>query len=101
MRDSESAAAIIETDIPPRLDRLGWSRFHWLVGLALGITWILEGLEVTLAGAVSSALKTSPSLHLSDTQIGASASAYMTGAVLGALLFGWFTDRLGRKRLFL
>ena len=91
---------IIETDLPARLDRLPWSRFHWLVVLALGITWILDGLEVTLAGAVSSALKASPSLQLSDAQVGASASAYLAGAVLGALFFGWLTDRLGRKRLF-
>jgi MFS family permease len=68
--------------------------------LALGITWVLDGLEVTLAGAVSGALKTSPALHLSDGEIGASASAYLAGAVLGAFFFGWLTDRLGRKRLF-
>jgi MFS family permease len=91
---------VIETDLPARLDRLSWSRFHWIVVFALGITWILDGLEVTLAGAVSSALKASPALHLSDAQVGASASAYLAGAVLGALYFGWLTDRLGRKRLF-
>ena len=68
--------------------------------LALGITWILDGLEVTLAGAVSGALKQSPGLALSDTQVGASASAYLAGAVIGALFFGWLTDRLGRRRLF-
>ena len=77
-----------------------WSRFHTLVIVALGITWILDGLEVTLAGAVSGALKASPSLRLGDAQVGLSASAYLTGAVLGALLFGWLTDRFGRKRLF-
>jgi MFS family permease len=97
---TSNSSQIFTTDIPPRLDRLPWSRFHWLVVLALGITWILDGLEVTLAGAVSSALKASPSLHLSDTQVGASASAYLAGAVLGALFFGWLTDRLGRRRLF-
>ena len=91
---------IVDTDIPSRLDRLPWSRFHTLVVLALGITWILDGLEVTLAGAVSGALKISPRLQLTDEQIGASASAYLTGAVLGALFFGWLTDRLGRRRLF-
>ena len=91
---------VVDTDVPSRLDRLAWSRFHWLVVLALGITWILDGLEVTLAGAVAPALKSSPSLHLSDAEVGAGASAYLAGAVLGALFFGWLTDVLGRKRLF-
>jgi len=92
-------AAIIETDIPARLDALRWSPFHTRVILALGITWTLDGLEVTLAGAVAGALKLS--LHLSDAQIGLSASAYLCGAVLGALIFGWLADRFGRKPLFL
>jgi MFS family permease len=67
---------------------------------ALGITWVLDGLEVTLAGAVSGALKESPALHMSDAQVGAAASAYVAGAVLGACFFGWLTDLLGRRRLF-
>ncbi|HEX8012185.1 MAG TPA: MFS transporter [Casimicrobiaceae bacterium] len=82
------------------MDRLPWGGFHSLAVAALGITWVLDGLEVTLAGAVSGALKASPVLHLSDAQIGATASAYLAGAVLGAFFFGWLTDRLGRKRLF-
>lgn len=90
----------IETDIPARLDRLRWGRFHTLVIAALGITWVLDGLEVTLAGSVSGALKSSPSLQLTDVQIGLSASLYVAGAVGGALLFGWAADRFGRKRLF-
>jgi MFS family permease len=90
----------IETDVPARLDRLSWSRFHSLVVLALGITWVLDGLEVTLVGAISGALQASPSLHLTDAEVGASASAYLAGAVLGALFFGWLTDASGRKRLF-
>jgi MFS family permease len=94
------AQAIIETDVPARLDRLPWSRFHWLVVVALGITWILDGLEVTLAGAVSGALKESPSLHLDNEQVGLAGSAYIVGAVLGALFFGRLADRLGRKKLF-
>jgi MFS family permease len=86
------------SDIPARLDRLPWSRFHWLVVVALGITWILDGLEVTIAGAVAGALQ--KSLQLTPTEIGLSASAYLAGAVLGAAFFGYLTDRLGRKRLF-
>src|SRR6476659_1891039 len=99
-RTARQVGRIVESSIPARLDALPWSRFHTLVIVALGITWVLDGLEVTLAGAVSGALKASPSLQLSDAQVGLSASAYLTGAVLGALLFGWLTDRFGRKRLF-
>jgi MFS family permease len=91
---------IIETTIPSRLDRLHWSGFHTRVVLALGITWILDGLEVTLAGALSGALKDSPTLHFTNFDIGFSNSAYLAGAVLGALGFGWLTDRIGRKKLF-
>jgi MFS family permease len=91
---------VIETDIPSRLDSLRWSGFHTRVVLALGITWILDGLEVTLAGALSGALKESPALHFSNFDIGFANSAYLAGAVLGALGFGWLTDRIGRKKLF-
>ena len=97
---ASSRPDIIETDIPARLDRLHWGRFHTLVVVALGITWILDGLEVTLAGAIAPALKESPQLHFSNAEVGFASSAYLTGAVLGALFFGWLTDRLGRKRLF-
>ncbi len=99
-RTSQASAAIVETDIPARLDRLPWGRFHTLVVVALGITWILDGLEVTLAGAISPALKESPQLQFSNADVGLASSAYLAGAVLGALFFGWLTDRLGRKRLF-
>src|SRR5438046_3117440 len=98
--DAQSGAAIVATDIPARLDRLRWGRFHTLVVVALGITWILDGLEVTLAGAISPALKESPQLRFSNADVGFASSAYLAGAVLGALFFGWLTDRLGRKRLF-
>ena len=91
---------IVETDIPARLDRLPWGRFHTLVVAALGITWILDGLEVTLAGTVAGALKASPVLRFSNADVGLAGSAYLAGAVLGALFFGWLTDRLGRKKLF-
>jgi MFS family permease len=91
---------VFETTIPARLDRLPWGGFHVLVIAALGITWILDGLEVTLAGSVSGALKESPALKFSDSDVGVAGSAYLLGAVLGALFFGWLTDRLGRKKLF-
>src|SRR5690242_21934242 len=88
----------MHTDVPARLDRLPWSGFHTLVIAALGITWILDGLEVTLAGSVAAALQQSPRLHLSAAEVGLTGSAYLAGAVLGALYFGHLTDRLGRKR---
>jgi len=91
---------IVETDIPTRLDALPFGRFHVLVIVALGITWILDGLEVTLAGALSGELKDSSALGLSNAEVGFAGSCYLIGAVLGALFFGWLTDRLGRKRLF-
>jgi MFS family permease len=91
---------IVETDVPARLDRLPWGRFHTLIVAALGITWILDGLEVTLAGALSGALKQSPVLRFTNAEIGLAGSSYLAGAVLGALFFGWLTDRLGRKKLF-
>jgi MFS family permease len=100
MRTPKPTPEIIETDVPARLDRLSWGRFHWLVVAALGITWVLDGLEVTLAGAVSGALKESPALQFTDEEVGASASAYLAGAVIGALFFGWLTDLLGRRKLF-
>ncbi len=88
------------TTIPARLDRLPWSRFHWLVVMALGVTWILDGLEVTLVGSLSAAIARPEGLNLTETQIGLTASAYIMGAICGAILFGFLTDRLGRKRLF-
>ncbi|MEW9856912.1 MFS transporter [Novosphingobium sp. M1R2S20] len=93
-------ASLIAARLPARLDRLPWSRFHWLVVGALGITWILDGLEVTLAGSVAGALRDERSLGLSASQVGLANSAYLAGAVLGALLFGWLTDRMGRKKMF-
>src|SRR6266568_6654600 len=97
---SPRKADIVETDIPARLDALPWGRFHRLVILALGVTWILDGLEVTLAGSVASALKLPAALGLTNQQVGFAGSAYLGGAVVGALFFGWLTDRLGRKKLF-
>src|ERR1041384_3281955 len=91
---------VVETSIPARLDSLRWGGFHTRVVAALGITWILDGLEVTLAGSLAGALKESPALHFSNTDIGIASSAYLAGAVLGAIFFGWLTDRIGRKKLF-
>ena len=92
--------SVVESDIPARLDRLPWGRFHTLVVVALGVTWILDGLEVTLAGSLAGALKDSTVLHFTNTDIGLASSAYLAGAVIGAVFFGWLTDRLGRKKLF-
>src|ERR1700754_5110781 len=97
---AQDNSRVIETSIPARLDALPWSGFHTRVVLALGITWILDGLEVTLAGALSGALKQSPTLQFSNLDLGIANSAYLAGAVLGALGFGWLTDRIGRKKLF-
>jgi MFS family permease len=91
---------VFETDIPCRLDRLPWSAFHWLIVVALGITWILDGLEVTLVGSLSGALIGDSGLGIDDARIGFAASSYLAGAVIGALGFGYLTDRFGRKRLF-
>lgn len=95
-----SSSARLETKIPARLDRLPWARFHLLVVVALGITWILDGLEVTIVGALSGVLQSEHTLHLSSQQIGTVASCYVAGAVLGAIVFGWLTDRFGRRTMF-
>jgi MFS family permease len=96
----QSLPASVSTDIPARLDRLPWSRFHLLVVVALGVTWILDGLEVTIVGAIGPVLQNPQTLGLSAQEIGAAASAYVTGAVFGALVFGWLTDRFGRRLVF-
>jgi MFS family permease len=93
--------AEISTNIPQRLDRLPWSRWHWVIVIGLGITWILDGLEVTVVGALGSRLTDRTALGLSDEGVGHAATAYLIGAVLGSLVFGYLTDRYGRKRLFL
>ncbi len=100
MAERSPSPRAFQTLIPARLDRLPWSRFHWLVVTALGITWTLDGLEVTLGGAVSGVLQDRNVMNFSAPKIGAIASAYLLGAVLGSLLFGYLTDRWGRKKLF-
>jgi MFS family permease len=92
----------IETDIPARMDRLPWARWHWLIVIGLGTVWILDGLEVTIVGSMSDALKSPDSgLGLNSSQIGLAGAVYVAGACLGALVFGQLTDRFGRKKLFM
>jgi MFS family permease len=92
---------VFQSDVPARLERLPWSAWHWRVIVALGVAWVLDGVEVTLVGSVASVLGEPGTLGLSNTQIGAAASAYLAGAIAGALVYGKLTDRFGRKRLFL
>src|ERR1700738_5302858 len=94
------SAETFETRIPARLDRLPWSRFHTLLVLALGITWILDGLEVTLMGAIGAVLTRPDVMHFSAAQIGFISSCYLAGAVIGSIVFGHLTDRFGRRKFF-
>ncbi len=102
MNQRQDQAATIETRVPARLDRLPWSRFHWMVVIGLGTVWILDGLEVTIVGSIGDRLTEKGSgIVLDASQIGTAAAFYVGGACLGALFFGQLTDRLGRKKLFL
>jgi len=101
-RDSTADLGTIETRIPSRLDRLPWSKFHWMIVIGLGTVWILDGLEVTIVGSIGQRLTEKGSgLVLDASQIGTAAAFYVAGACLGALFFGQLTDRFGRKKLFL
>ena len=101
-RSSGSRSETIETRIPARLDRLPWSRFHWMVVIGLGTVWILDGLEVTIVGSIAARLTEKDSgLGLTPSQVLTAGSIYVAGACLGALFFGQLTDRFGRKKLFL
>lgn len=98
---SSDPAVPITTDIPQRLDRLPWSRWHWLVVSALGITWLLDGLEVSMVAALGPMLTHPDTLHLTQSEVGLTASSYLAGSVAGALLFSYLTDRQGRKKWFM
>jgi MFS family permease len=100
-RNVGSRAQAVRTNIPARLDRLPWSRWHWIIVISLGITWILDGLEVTIIGSIGAVLTNPHTLHLSVVQVASSGTAYLIGAVVGALFFARLTDMYGRKRLFL
>jgi MFS family permease len=94
-----SAGETITTRIPGRMDRLPWSRWHWLVVLGLGTAWILDGVEVTIVGAIASRLQDKQTLGLSAFDIAFGGTCYIIGAAIGAVGFGYLTDRLGRKKL--
>ena len=91
----------ISTNIPQRMDRLPWSRWHWLVVTALGVTWLLDGLEVSIVAALGPVLTHTSTLHLTESEVGLTASAYLAGSVLGAIVFSYLTDRQGRKKWFM
>src|SRR3984957_11052754 len=100
--DRDSDDEVVETAVPGRLDRLPSSRWHWMGLIGLGTVWILDGLEVTIVGAVGSTLtKAGSGIAITTAQIGDAAGVYIAGACVGALVFGHLTDRLGRKKLFL
>jgi MFS family permease len=100
--DASVETGRIETNIPARLDRLPWAKFHWLVVIGLGTVWILDGLEVTIVGSIAPRLTEHGSgISITTAQIGTAAAVYVGGACVGALFFGQLTDRFGRKKLFL
>lgn len=100
METRTSPDGLVESCVPARLDRLPWTSWHTWVVLALGASWVLDGLEITLAGALAAVLTRADTLALTPAEAGASASCYLLGAVLGALVFGRACDRYGRRRLF-
>ncbi len=96
-----ASSAPITTNIPQRMDRLPWSRWHWLVVTALGVTWLLDGLEVSIVAALGPVLTHTTTLHLTESEVGLTASAYLAGSVFGAIVFSYLTDRQGRKKWFM
>ena len=95
------SSAPITTNVPQRMDRLPWSRWHWLVVTALGVTWLLDGLEVSIVAALGPVLTHTTTLHLTESEVGLTASAYLAGSVFGAIVFSYLTDRQGRKKWFM
>ncbi|HRI39094.1 MAG TPA: MFS transporter, partial [Nitrospira sp.] len=91
----------LTTSIPQRLDRLPWSRWHWRIVGALGVTWLLDGLEVSIVAALGPMLTHPDTLHLTHAEVGLTASSYLAGSVAGALFFSYLTDRQGRKKWFM
>src|SRR3954453_16890051 len=102
MSNGNAQSGTIETRVPARLDRLPWSRFHWMVIIGLGTVWILDGIEVTIVGSIGDRLTEKGSgIAISSGQILTAGAVYVAGACLGALFFGQLTDRFGRKKLFM
>src|SRR5438067_11983803 len=102
MSNGDAQLGTIETQVPARLDRLPWARFHWMVVIGLGTVWILDGLEVTIVGSIAPRMTEPGSgIAITTAQIGTAAAVYVAGACVGALFFGQLTDRFGRKKLFL
>ncbi|MFE6905754.1 MFS transporter [Streptomyces erythrochromogenes] len=100
---TEATTGTVTTKVPARLDRLPWSRWHWMIVIGLGTVWILDGLEVTVVGSIAGRLSEDGSgLSITDAQVtGLAAALYVAGACSGALFFGRLTDLYGRKKLFL
>ena len=101
--DTEAPPGTVRTNVPSRLDRLPWSRWHWIIVIGLGTVWILDGLEVTIVGNLSGQLaKPGSGVDITQSQVtGVGAASYVLGACVGALFFGWLTDKYGRKKLFM
>src|SRR5262249_54089614 len=96
-----SPGPLVRSLVPARMDRLPWSAFHTRLVLALGVTWVLDGLEITIASLVGPVLQSAQTLGLTGAEAGRAAPVYLVGEVAGALVFGHLSDRLGRRRLFI